>query len=433
MTYLTTAADRLLSTSSLRLSGRVARVVGLVIEAEGIALPVGAVCEVGEEKVMAECVGFRDDRALLMPLGETRGLRRNDAVVAVPGGATVPAGPELLGRVVNALGEPNDGGASLHVANRVPVYAAPPAALSRRRIDRALATGVRALDGFATLGAGQRLGLFSGSGVGKSLLLGMITRNTAADVVVVALVGERGREVKDFLERDLGPEGRKKAVVVVATGDEPALLRARAPFVATAIAEAFRDAGLDVLLLMDSITRMANSQREIGISAGEPPATRGYPPSVFSSMPKLLERAGRAERGSITGLYTVLVEGDDINEPVADAARGILDGHIWLSRALAQRGHWPAIDVLASISRLMFEVASPEHRAAADRVRSLLAAHKGAEDLIAVGAYQRGASTEVDRAIASMDRINAFLRQPLGDKAPLEKTVAVLREIAEKS
>ncbi|MCE9581654.1 MAG: FliI/YscN family ATPase [Planctomycetes bacterium] len=433
MSYLSTAASRLIPTSPIRLSGRVSRVVGLVIEAEGIALPVGAVCEVGDDKVMAECVGFRDDRALLMPLGETRGLRRNDPVVAVPGGATVPAGPELLGRVVNALGDPIDGGAPLHVAHRVPVYAPPPPAMSRRRIDSALATGVRALDGFATLGAGQRLGLFSGSGVGKSLLLGMITRNTAADVVVVALVGERGREVKDFLERDLGPEGRKKSVVVVATGDEPALLRARAPFVATAIAESFRDAGLNVLLLMDSITRMANSQREIGISAGEPPATRGYPPSVFSTMPKLLERAGRAEKGSITGLYTVLVEGDDINEPIADTARGILDGHIWLSRALAQRGHWPAIDVLASISRLMFEVASPEHRAAADRVRGLLAAYKGAEDLIAVGAYQRGASPEVDRAIASMDRINAFLRQPLDDKAPLDKTVAALCEIGARS
>jgi flagellum-specific ATP synthase len=433
MNYLTTASDRIDENSPVLLSGRVVRVVGLVIEAEGIAVPVGAVCEVGPERVRAECVGFREDRALLMPLGETRGLRRHDMVVAVPGGATVPAGPELLGRVVNALGQPIDGGPALHVATRVPVYAPPPLALSRRRIDKALATGVRALDGFATLGAGQRLGLFSGSGVGKSLLLGMITRNTAADVVVVALVGERGREVRDFLERDLGPEGLRKAVVVVATGDEPALLRARAPFVATAIAESFRDEGKDVLLLMDSITRMANSLREIGISAGEPPATRGYPPSVFSTMPKLLERAGRADIGSITGLYTVLVEGDDINEPVADAARGILDGHVWLSRSLAQRGHFPAIDVLASISRLMFEVASPEHRAAADRVRALLAAHRGAEDLIAVGAYQKGASPEVDRAIASMDRINAFLKQPLMEKAPLEATVAALRAIGDKS
>ncbi|KAF0244330.1 MAG: type III secretion system ATPase [Planctomycetota bacterium] len=429
MNYLDTAADRISDSSPVLLAGRVARVVGLLIEAEGIAVPVGAVCEVGPERVRAECVGFREDRALLMPLGETRGLRRHDTVIAVPGGATVPAGPELLGRVVNALGDPIDGGPAFHSATRVPVYASPPPAMTRPRIDKVLATGIRALDGFATLGAGQRLGLFSGSGVGKSLLLGMITRNTSADVVVVALVGERGREVRDFLDRDLGPEGRRKAVVVVATGDEPALLRSRAPFVATAIAEFFRDQGKDVLLLMDSITRMANSQREIGISAGEPPATRGYPPSVFSTMPKLLERAGRSASGSITGIYSVLVEGDDINEPVADAARGILDGHIWLSRALAQRGHFPALDVLASISRLMFEVATPEHRAAADRIRALLAAHQGAEDLIAVGAYQKGASPEVDRAIASMDRINGFLRQQLTEQSSLESTVAALREI----
>ncbi|MBI2919461.1 MAG: FliI/YscN family ATPase [Planctomycetes bacterium] len=433
MSFLDSAASLVDALTPIRLTGRVARVTGLVIEAEGISLPVGSVCEVGPTRVRAECVGFREDRALLMPLGDVRGLRRNDPVVSVPGGASVPAGPDLLGRVVNALGEAIDGGPPPLAGPRNPVYAAAPGALQRERITRALPVGVRAIDGLNTLGAGQRIGLFSGSGVGKSLLMGMLVRNTAADVVVVALVGERGREVKDFLERDLGHEGRKRAVVVVATSDEPPLLRARAPFVATAIAEGFRDRGAHVLLLMDSITRMANSQREIGISAGEPPATRGYPPSVFSTMPRLLERAGRTREGSITGIYTVLVEGDDINEPIADTARGILDGHVWLSRALAQRGHWPAVDVLGSLSRLMFELVTPEHRAAADRLRALLAAHHSAEDLLSIGAYQRGSNPEVDRAVASMDRINAFLRQPLDDRAPFETTVAALRALAEKA
>jgi len=432
MNYLTAARNLVDSLDPVRLTGRVARVVGLVIEAEGISLPIGSICEVGDARVRAECVGFRDDRALLMPLGDVRGLRRTDPVTSVPGGATVPAGPELLGRVLNALGEPIDGGPDISAGPRAPVYAFPPRAMSRQRITKPLPVGIRAIDGFATVGAGQRLGLFSGSGVGKSLLMGMITRNTAADVVVVALVGERGREVKDFLERDLGPEGRQKAVVVVATSDEPPLLRARAPFVATAIAESFRDHGKDVLLMMDSITRMANSQREIGISAGEPPATRGYPPSVFSTMPKLLERAGRTDSGSITGIYTVLVEGDDINEPIADTARGILDGHIWLSRDLAQRGHYPAIDVPGSVSRLMIDLVDPAHRAAAERIRALLSAYRAAEDLISIGAYQRGSNPEVDRAIALLDRINAFLRQSLDDRAPFDATVAALRALTEK-
>lgn len=418
----------------MRITGRISRVTGLVIECEGLAVPVGSLCRIetalAGRTLDAEVVGFGDRRTLLMSLGDMDGIRRHDRVRCLSTSQTVAVGEELLGRVINAFGEPVDGGAPIRCGFRAPVFGRPPLAMERVRISEPLATGVRAIDGFATLGAGQRLGLFSGSGVGKSLLLGMITRNTAADVVVVALVGERGREVRDFLERDLGAEGLRKAVVVVATGDEPALLRARAPFVATAIAESFRDAGKHVLLLMDSITRMANSQREIGISAGEPPATRGYPPSVFSTLPRLLERAGRLDGGSITGLYSVLVEGDDINEPVADAARGILDGHVWLSRTLAQRGHWPAVDVLASLSRVMFEVVAPEHRAAADRIRSLLAAHRNAEDLIAVGAYQKGSSPETDRAIAAMDRINAFLRQPLLDKAPFDRTVASLLELA---
>jgi FliI/YscN family ATPase len=430
---LDSAASLVGDLDPVRLSGRIARVVGLVAEAEGIALPVGALCEIGPDRVRAECVGFRDDRALLMPLGVTRGLRRNDPVVGVPGGDTVPAGPDLLGRVLDALGDPIDGLPAPAPSPRAAVHSRAPAPLSRARIHEPLPVGVRAIDAFATLGAGQRLGLFSGSGVGKSLLMGMITRNTAADVVVVALVGERGREVRDFIERDLGPDGLRRAVVVVATGDEPALLRARAPFTATAIAEAFRDRGARVLLLMDSITRMASALREIGVAAGEPPATRGYPPSMYAAMPRLLERAGRVDGGSVTGIYTVLVEGDDINEPVADTARSILDGHVWLSRDLAQRGHYPAVDVLGSVSRLMIDVTSPGHRAAAHRVRGLLAAHRDAQDLIAIGAYQKGARPDVDRAIALMDPILALLRQSLDDRAPFETTVAALRAIADKA
>ncbi len=419
------------SLEPIRLTGRVARVAGLVVEAEGISLPVGAVCSIGTAGVRAECVGFRQDRALLMPFGEVRGLRRNDPVVAVPGGSTVPSGPSLLGRVVNALGEPIDGGPGFPGAPRVPVHAASPRPLDRERVTRPLPVGVRALDAFCTLGAGQRLGLFSGSGVGKSLLLGMICRNTAADVIVVGLIGERGREVRDFLERDLGAEGLRRAVVVVATGDEPPVMRARAPFTATAIAEGFRDRGANVLLLMDSITRMALSLREIGISAGEPPATRGYPPSVFSTLPRLLERAGGTRSGSITGIYSVLVEGDDINEPIADAVRGILDGHVWLSRSLAQRGQYPAIDILQSLSRLAFGLVDADHRRAADRIRTLLAAHRDAEDLVSVGAYKPGSNATLDRALASLDRIQAFLRQPLDDRAPWEETVAALKAIEE--
>jgi FliI/YscN family ATPase len=310
-----------------------------------------------------------------------------------------------------------------------PLYARPPQPVTRPRINKAMGTGIRAIDALVTPGRGQRLGLFSGSGVGKSLLMGMMAKFTDAEVCVIALVGERGREVRDFIERDLGPEGLRKSVVVVATSDEPPLMRVRAPFTASSIAEYFRDQGADVMLMMDSITRMANAQREIGLSAGEPPTTKGYPPSVFAMMPRLLERAGRGHRGSITGIYTVLVEADDINEPIADTARSILDGHVWLSRDMANRGHYPAVDPLTSISRLMIDVVSAEHMRAATRMRSILATYRGAEDLINIGAYAKGSNPEIDNAIGMIEKINAFLRQDFSQYCPYEETVEKLVEL----
>lgn len=406
----------------LRVEGRVRQAVGLVVHAEGLAVPVGAVCEIlaASGPVPCEVVGFREDATLLMPLGELSGVRRGDRVVCRSGVQRVPVGPGLLGRVIDAQGNPIDGLPRPLAERMQPLHAGAPAPLSRERIAAPLGTGVRAIDALATCGRGQRLGLFSGSGVGKSTLLGMCARGTAADVIVIALVGERGREVREFVERDLGPEGLKRSVVVVETSERPALLRVRAPFAATAVAEYFRAQGAHVLLLMDSLTRMANAQREIGLSAGEPPATKGYPPSVFAQLPRLLERAGCDGSGSITGLYTVLVEGDDVNEPIADTARSILDGHVWLSRDLAHRGHYPAIDVLGSVSRLMRDVSSPEDVAAASRLRALLAAFRDAEDLINVGAYVKGSNPEIDRAVAGQTAIAAFLRQDVAERPTLD-------------
>jgi FliI/YscN family ATPase len=418
----------------VRVEGRVRRAAGLVVEAEGLAVPVGAAVDVVSSSgpVPCEAVGFRDDAVLLMPLGELRGVRRGDRAVCRSVVQRVPVGRALLGRVIDSSGAPLDGGPPPAFERLQPLHARPPHAMSRPRIDAALATGIRAVDAFLTSGRGQRVGIFSGSGVGKSTLMGMCARGTSADVSVVALVGERGREVREFVERDLGPAGLKRSVVVVETSDRPALLRARAPFAATAVAEFFRDEGRDVLLLMDSLTRLANAQREVGLSAGEPPATKGYPPSVFALLPRLLERAGRAALGSITGFYTVLVEGDDAQEPVADAARAILDGHVWLSRDLAQRGQYPAVDVLASVSRLMRDVVPAEHREAAARLRALLAAHRDAEDLIHVGAYVKGSSPEIDLAIAARPELLAFLRQDAGETAPFEATRSALLDLAQR-
>ena len=415
-----------------RIQGRVRQAIGLVVEAEGLALPVGAMCQirtVGAAPVACEVVGFRDEVALLMPLGELQGVRRGDPVRCLATVQRVPVGQGLLGRVIDSQGNALDGGPPVARERLNPLYAKAPHPMGRERILQPLGTGVRAIDALHTCGKGQRVGLFAGSGVGKSTLLGMCARGTAAQVTVIGLVGERGREVREFIEKDLRGEGLRRSVVVVETSDRPALLRVKAPFTATAVAEYFRDEGMDVLLLMDSITRMANAQREIGLSAGEPPATKGYPPSVFAMMPRLLERAGRADRGSITGIYTVLVDGDDVNEPIADTARSILDGHMWLSRDLAVRNHYPALDVLGSISRLMIDVTTPEHQEAAGRVKALLAAHRGAEDLINVGMYVKGSNPEVDQSVAAHPAIQKFLRQTILDHPSLEESRKALLDL----
>jgi FliI/YscN family ATPase len=428
-------AELLEDVEPLRVEGRVRQAVGLVVQAEGLAVPVGAACDVltGAGPVPCEAVGFRDDVTLLMPLGELSGVRRGDRVVCRSTLQRLPVGRGFLGRVIDSAGEPIDGLPRPLAEARRPLHARAPKAMARERITAPLGVGVRAIDAFATCGKGQRLGLFSGSGVGKSTLLGMCARGAAADVIVIALVGERGREVREFVERDLGPDGLRRSVVVVETSERPALLRVRAPFAATAVAEHFRDEGADVLLLMDSLTRMANAQREIGLSAGEPPATKGYPPSVFAQMPRLLERAGRSERGSISGIYTVLVEGDDVTEPVADTARSILDGHVWLSRELAHRGHFPAVDVLGSVSRLMRDVTAPELVEAAARVRALMAAYRNAEDLINVGAYVKGSNPEIDAAVKARPAIDAFLRQAVEEKPALDATRAALLDLARRT
>ncbi len=406
-----------------RLVCRVRQVVGLVIEATGLAVPVGACCRVMTRSgaVGAEVVGFRQGRTLLMPFGELRGVSPGDEVEVVTLRQVVPVGPQLLGRVIGGGGEPLDGRGPLFAVDEYPLYAPAPDPLRRRRIKQPMAVGIRSIDGLLTIGAGQRMGIFSGSGVGKSVTLGMIARNTAAEINVICLVGERGREVREFLERDLGAAGLARSVVVVATGDQPALLRVRAAAVASAVAEYFRDLGRDVLLMMDSVTRVAFAQREIGLSVGEPPATKGYPPSVFALLPRLLERSGASDKGSITGLYAVLVEGDDLSEPIGDAVRGILDGHVVLSRGLANRGHYPAVDVMASVSRVMPEVVTPEHRAAAGRAIASMAVYRSAEDLINIGAYADGSNPEIDAAKRMKPALDEFLRQDMFERTTFEE------------
>jgi flagellum-specific ATP synthase len=387
--------------------------VGLVVEASELAVPVGALCRIATRlgPVDAEVVGFRSGGTLLMPFGRLEGVAPGNDVECVSLRQTVPVGEQLLGRVLGGRGEPLDGRGPVFATRTYPLYAEAPDPLTRTRISKPMPVGIRSIDALLTVGAGQRVGIFSGSGVGKSVLLGMVARNTSAEVNVVLLVGERGREVREFIERDLGPEGLARSVVIVATSDRPALLRVRAAAVACAVAEYFRDQGRDVVLMMDSVTRVAFAQREIGLSVGEPPATKGYPPSVFAMLPKLLERTGTSDRGSITGLYAVLVEADDLDEPISDAARGILDGHIVLSRELANRGHYPAVDVLASISRVMPEVIDAGHRGAAQRAVASLAAYRSAEDLISIGAYVEGSNPEVDAARKVKEPLDRFLRQ----------------------
>lgn len=415
------------------LTGRVTRLVGLTATVAGFPAPLGAIVRLEREQgtpVDAEVVGFHDQETLLLPYGDLSGIRRGTRVRLLQSAPGCRVGEALLGRVLDARGRFIDGKPAAILPHRVSLQPPPIPPLSRPRINTILGTGIRALDGLLTCGCGQRLGIFSGSGVGKSTLLGQIARCTTADVNVVVLIGERGREAREFLEKDLGPEGLQRSVVVVATGDDPALLRLRAAYLGTAIAEFFRDQGRHVLLLVDSITRFALAQREIGLAAGEPPTTRGYPPSVFALLPRLLERSGRTPQGSITGFYTVLVEGDDTNEPISDTVRGILDGHVVLSRRLAQLGHFPAIDVLASISRLMTDLVTPEQAHAAQAVRQLLAAYQQAEDLISIGAYQPGTNSVVDAAIHLRPQILQYLQQRVTEKVSIVEAREALCALA---
>lgn len=420
-------------TEDIVLNGKVSQVVGLVIESIGPSVSMGQICRIrsreGGREDKAEVVGFKDNKVLLMPLGSMQGIAPGCEVVGDRSMFSVPAGQKLLGRVLDGLGNPIDGLGPLELSDAAPVYREPPSPMARARIKEPIATGIRAIDSLLTCGKGQRVGIFAGSGVGKSVLLGMIARNTTADVNVIALIGERGREVRDFIERDLGEEGLKRSVVIVATSDQPALVRLKGAFVATAIAEYFRDRGEDVMLLMDSVTRMAMAQREIGLAVGEPPTTKGYTPSVFAMMPKLLERAGKLERGSITGLYTVLVDQDDMDEPIADAMRSILDGHIVLSRRLASMNHYPAIDVLPSISRVMTDVVPREHRMKSQAVLETLAVYREAEDLINIGAYQPGSNPRIDRAIRVIDAVNGFLRQDIHEHTGWKLTLEQLDQL----
>ena len=413
--------------------GHVEQVSGVLVEAEGIPAAMGELCRIDRGSLGsmdAEVVGFRGSRTLLMPHGDLQGIAPNQPVHALGRPFATQVSDELLGRVVNGFGAPMDGGPELLHGEARPVRRAAPDPLTRIPIDQPLQTGVRVIDGLNTIGLGQRIGIFSGSGVGKSTLLGQITRGTNADVVVCCLVGERGREVQDFLDEVLGAEGRQRSVMVVATSDRPPIERFSAPFVAVTIAEHFRDRGQDVLFLMDSVTRFAAAAREIGLAAGEPPTVRGYPPSFFAIVPKLVERLGRTSTGSITGLITVLLQGDDTNEPVADTLRGLLDGHIMLSRSLADSGHFPAVDVLASLSRLMPVLAGPEHRVCAARVRDAMAAYAEGKDLIDIGAYKQGANQRLDDAVLRMPAIEAFVRQDVEDLTSLDDTLEMLQMVA---
>jgi flagellum-specific ATP synthase len=429
-------AEQLASVLPTALEGSVVRTIGLTAAVADFPAPVGALVEIERQAaapIEAEVIGFRDELTLLYPLAEMSGVRHGSRVRLKRTSRWLRVGEAMLGRVFNAHGRAIDGRPQPALMARTRYDNRPPLATERPRIEQALSTGIRALDGLLTCGMGQRMGIFSGSGVGKSVTLGMMARYTSADVNVIGLIGERGREVNEFIEQDLGAAGRARSVVVVATSDEPALVRVRAAYAATAIAEFFRDQGRNVLLMMDSLTRFALAQREIGLAAGEPPTTRGYPPSVFALLPKLVERAGRSPRGSITGFYSVLVEGDDGNEPVADTVRGLLDGHTWLSRKLAGRGHYPAIDLLESISRLMPQLVSREHLDAAAKVRELLAVYRDHEDLISIGAYRRGSNPQVDLSIDLRDEIHQYLRQRIDEPSTAQQAREALLQLVAKA
>lgn len=419
------------SIDTIKLNGKVKRVIGLVVESVGPAVSkIGELCYIYPKErrfpVRAEVVGFKDNTVFLMPLGEMGDIGPDSEVVASGHSLTVKVSKELLSRVINGLGLPLDNKGPIISELQYSAHNDPPNPLERNRIQEVVFTGVRVIDGLLTLGRGQRIGIFSGSGIGKSMLLGMIARYTSADVNVIALIGERGREVKDFIEKDLGEEGLRRSVVVVSTSNEPALVRIKGAQVATAIAEYFRDQGLNVMLMMDSITRFAMAQREIGLAIGEPPATKGYTPSVYALLPRILERAGNSKEGSITGIYTILVEADDMNEPIADTVRSILDGHIVLSRDLASSGHYPAVDVLPSISRLMIDVVSKEHYSCANKIRDILVTHKNASDLVNIGAYVKGSNPKIDYAYSIIDKVNSFLKQDISEKSDYSQTVSRL-------
>lgn len=414
-------------------TGSVTEMIGLIVESNGPAAAIGDFCEIGTasgRSIRSQVIGFRNGRVLSMPLEEIDGLELGDSVIARKEDALMEVGPELLGRVIDGFGKPLDGRGPTRASEAYPLFCAAPGALEREPIGTTLVTGIRAIDSLLTCGEGQRIGIFGGSGVGKSTLLGAMSRHNSADVSVIALVGERNREVRDFIDNELGPEGLKKSVVVVATSDRPAPLRVRAAFVALAVSEYFRDQGANVLLVMDSVTRFAMAQREIGLAAGEPPSQKGYTPSVFNLLPKIFERAGRFQRGSITGFFTVLVEGDDFNEPICDAVRSILDGHIVLSRQLGAEGHYPAIDILQSVSRLASRLAGPEHKFAAQKVREALATYQRAEDLINLGAYAAGSNPKLDAAIRARPQVMEFLQQEAALNAPFEETLQRIQDLA---
>jgi len=430
--------NRLRELDPIKTIGTVKRAVGLTVESLGPPVSVGELCEIaGNEKnglsIPAEVVGFRDNYVISMPLYKVHGVKLGDRVICRRKTASIPVGPGLLGRVVDALGQPIDDLGPIEAQGEYPINAAETNPLARKNIDETLGTGIRTIDGLLTTGKGQRIGIFGGSGVGKSTLLGMMARYTSADVNVISLIGERGREVRGFIEKDLGEEGLKRSVVVVSTSDQPPLLRIRAALVATSIAEYFRDMGKDVLLVMDSVTRFAMAQREVGLAAGEPPTTKGYTPSVFSLLPRLFERAGNfISGGSITGFYTVLVEGDDMNEPVADAVRGLLDGHVVLSRELAWRNHYPCIDVLASVSRLISDLVPPVYLQKAGKIREWLSTYRKAEDMLNIGAYIKGSNPKIDQALNKIDAVNTFLIQGSDERVSLQSAFAGVEDITKE-
>jgi len=434
--YIATIAHKIGIAETIKVNGKVTDVVGLVIVSFGPNVSIGEECKVvdreGREVCGCEVVGFKDGKVLSIALGEVHEISPACEIIATGKSFSVSVGEELLGRVLDGLGNPIDGKGPLNLSERISIYREPPNPLERDRISSPLQTGVKAIDGLLTVGKGQRVGIFAGSGVGKSVLLGMMARNTDADINVITLLGERGREVREFIEKDLGEEGLKRSVVIVATSDKSALIRTKGAFIGTTIAEYFRDKGKDVLLMMDSVTRFAMAQREIGLTVGEPPTTKGYTPSVFSLLPKLLERAGTTNKGTITGFYTVLVDGDDMNEPIADAVRSILDGHIVLSRKLAHKGQYPAIDSLQSVSRVMPDIVTEDHRERAMLFNEILSTYNEAEDLINIGAYVKGSNPQIDHALQNISNLRSFLKQGMKEKSEYSNTIKLLNAMIEE-